>query len=167
MNYHAQLIVTNESKPDNPDVVCLSNTFSLLEFEDKALLENREYENIFGRAFRQDGYKPQRRGIVRIASEGRVIYRMFRSGNTLGVKGGRVALTAGSLLILGINVARTESSSVSITAASPLFGKFLFYWNHPTHSVRLTYKLAIWGILVAVVLAVPTYVGLFQKLLNM
>ena len=92
---------------------------------------------------------------------------MFQGGNTSHVTSNQIALTVNSLMMLGIDTSKAAGRTVMVTPATPYLGKFMFYWNHPIHMVRLTFKLGIWGLIVAAIVSVPGYLPLFQRLLHL
>lgn len=134
------------------EFIIVDNEEKLKEYQDKVLLENSMYEKLFGKPFVEFGFAPWKRKIVKIEFKGRKIYRMFVGGNAKGVKDKELGLTLGSVYLLFLNDADwKDSEKIKPDKGS----KFLFYWNHPKHNVRVAFKLGF----ISVVLGIIGFIG--------
>jgi len=121
------------------------STFDLKEknfpyefFEDKICLENTTYEEIFGKKFSEQSYKPYKRGIVKVSflqtnGSKEIIRALFYSGNSFGILKDEVGIFP-PLLYSVTNF----NCTIKVSKGS----KFLFIWNHPNHMVRLGFRYA-------------------------
>lgn len=104
-------------------------------FIDKIFLCNKQYEIFFGETFIEEQYRPWKRGVIKITNpiKNVSIHRMFMGANRLGIDGNHFFVPKPSQYMLAIEgkVQQFELKKGS---------KFLFYWQHPSHSVRASFK---------------------------
>ena len=122
-----------------------------------------EYIKLFGRTF-GEGHdsKPWKRGIVRVCGEKKIqntetgrseasrkiiILLRFRGYSQEGATNDRAylhPLTAGRFGVT--SGSGSEGHDLWLESATPYWGRFLFYWNHPTDTVRAAFKLGVLGV---------------------
>jgi len=116
-------------------------------FQDKVLLENTNFKNIFGNKLKSKlGFTNSKRlRIVKITiwmdKVNKSIYREFFGANSLGVKQNEVYLNFESLSELGYN-SKVGIYKIVLTKGS----KFNFFWFHPQLNTRVTYKFAVYSL---------------------
>ena len=156
-----RLINANNEKI-NPDFLyTIPEWETLRDYDERVILYSKNYKTIFGKEFKEDNYKSSKRGIVKITCGKESIYRFFSakpiSADTMG-------LNQQSLLELGIKEGRVP---VTLTNANTLVGKFLFYYHHPFHEVRvpikLTYFFGALSIILGLLSIVLALIPLFSK----
>ena len=125
-------------------------------------LHPSEYKKLFGKTF-GDGHdsKPWKRGIVRVCGEKKVknpgtkgdeAYRKialllrFRGYNPSESTNESAYLHPLTASRLGVTSdSGGEGHDLWLESAPPYWGRFLFYWNHPTDTVRAAFKLGVLG----------------------
>lgn len=102
---------------------------------DKVLLSNSQYKIFFGKTFNEEKYRPWKRGIIKIANtvSNVSILRMYMGASKLGIDDSHFFVPKLSQNMLAINKAEQK---YSLKKGS----KFWFYWQHPSHSVRASFK---------------------------
>lgn len=106
-------------------------------YDDKICLENSNYVRIFNKKFVEKSNKPQKRGIVKIKfiqsgnSSNVVLYRLFLSGNSLGIGKNEIGLPP-----LTSHFVTNFTGDIKLTRGS----RFFFIWQHPNHLVRIGFK---------------------------
>ena len=126
-------------------------------------LHSGEYKKLFGRTF-GEGHesKPWKRGIVRVCGEKKikntekegseasrkiVILLRFRGYNQGGATNDRAYLHPLTAARFGVTSdPGSEDHDLWLESATPYWGRFLFYWNHPTDTVRAAFKLGVLGV---------------------
>lgn len=124
-------------------------TFSvddLTGLEDVVIMNSKDYEAIYGVKKKEQDENAQRLAVVKLTcvKDGgkRTIWRQFiaMSGMTQEYLG----LNVRSRYMLGIE---DNSEVVEVSKGC----KFMFYWNHPVHATRISTRLGVWSIGLAVV----------------
>ena len=133
----------------------------IIFFDDKIMLENSMYKEIFGREYKSNDYSPSKRGIVKIKvkCEKPCIYRMFYSGNSHKLNKKEIALSMLSLQQLGIDLNNKNNDLIKIILSKG--SKHKFYWRHPQHYVRVAYKLALLSLalgLISIITSVISFI---------
>lgn len=121
-----------------------------IESNDKVSLHSSYYNKIFGKKFHSDGYLPWKRGIVKIIFGTRIINRMFWGEN---IKGDEIGLSNQSKILLELT---NETDEYEFTLCKG--SKFFFYWQHPLHYVRVSFKLGMLSVILGVIGVVLTIV---------
>lgn len=103
---------------------------------DKVFLSNIQYKKFFGITFIEEKYRPWKRGIIKIMNrdENVSIQRMYMGASHLGISEGQFFVPRFSQNMLAI---KRKSEQVFILKKG---SKFLFYWQHPSHNVRASFK---------------------------
>ena len=126
--------------------------------DDKVVLENRMYLEIFGHT-RVDNPKarPWQKRVVRIRVTDGVgvtnIWRRFYSGNSVGLKANTIGLDLRSCIELGIPTSGENPLTLEL-AAEPLsdfVGSVPFYWYHPVDATRVSFRLGLVGALAGII----------------
>jgi hypothetical protein len=125
-------------------------------------LHGGAYKKLFGKGFER-GHKsqPHKRGIVNVSVEQdgkqRAVYLLFRGANALSITTTEALIHPRTLSRLGIDA--TEQAHVTVSAAKPVVGRFLHYWQHPDNATRVAFKVGCVGVF----LSLLTLVDLFMK----
>ncbi len=129
--------LTTVLKPDKDE-----NNLLIETFDERVYLFNGMYEDIFGIKFQEQNQLPSKRGVVKLNITGteRKIYRLFSGGNR--VNKDEIGLSRTSMQILGIDDNQKYDFILSKGC------KFQFMWNHPNHSTRIAFRLAIWAVFI-------------------
>ncbi|MBN2864150.1 MAG: hypothetical protein JXN62_13365 [Bacteroidales bacterium] len=125
-------------------------------FDDKVQLENDHYQSIFGKTYKESGYFPWKRGIVKINYSGKVIRRLFYSGNSNNINKNSLGLSILSLQIL--DVQPNTNCEIELSKGN----RFLFMWQHPNHLARIGFKYTvILGFLSLTLAVLPHIIKIF------
>lgn len=129
--------IINKSNSETADSIISENP------NESVFLNNVEFKNLAGKTFSNLDNNPKKRIIVKIKNSKNniVIYRVFRSGNTLGISNHEMGLEKYNVYILGVR----ELMEVELEISKG--SKILFFWNHPNDTIRATYKLTIIALL--------------------
>ena len=140
-------------------------------YADRVLLHNTLYERLFDRKLGDKGKsRPWKRGVVMICYRSRMesddlrnstsstILRLFTGHGWFGLKASQIVLSYKSRRELGVEPGDSISLS-DVTGFKPgIPGWFSgqsrrlrFYWNHPTDSSRVSFKLGLVGIFLGMV----------------
>lgn len=147
-----QIVSFNSGKShstNDSNFIVLNEYDDLDSFHDKVVLYSSWYHKIFKIYFSECGNTPWKRGIVKIKSGSdpkkmRTIYRMFQGSNLKGVEKNIIGLTGTSMNILD-NPKEVLENNLSKGS------KFCFYWQHPQHYVRVSFKLGVVSVLLTIV----------------
>ena len=116
-------------------------------------MEGRSYSDIFGNRFVDENKKRKRiRRIVCIKHisgnrETRKIYRVWRSGNSLGVCINQILLDSQSAYYLIGNKNFGDYIDLHISPSN----RFMFYWNHFDSATRISFKFGFVSFVLSVV----------------
>ena len=139
-------------------------------------LHSGEYKKLFGRNF-GEGHdsRPWKRGIVRVCGEkkikntetGRseasrkiVILLRFRGYNQGGATNEKAYLHSLTAARFGVTSdLGSEDHDLWLESATPYWGRFLFYGNHPTDTVRAAFKLGVLGVGMGAFSIILTFAG--------
>ena len=151
-------IVTNKIKSSELNIN-LREWEDIIFFDDKIMLENSWYKEIFGRKYKSDNYYPSKRGIVKIKvkCEKPCIFRMFYSGNSHTLNNEEIALTTLSLQQLGIDLNNKNKDFIKIILSKG--SKHKFYYCHPQHYVRVAYKLALLSLVLGLISIITSFIS--------
>jgi hypothetical protein len=114
------------------------------------------YEDLFGQTFRDQGYQPANRGIVRMSlrdhPNASVVYRRVKAMN--GLDADEAIVTWQTLRqIIGSGKETEIGYDVDLVPVSTPIGTHFLFWNHPDDIARVSYKLCLSGILLGLVTA--------------
>lgn len=126
-------------------------------------MENHSYSCLFGCFFSKEKDRHRRiRRIVCIShrtedGDVRKIYRVWRSGNSLGVRSNQILLDKQSAYYLIGNNSFGDFINLEISPSN----RFMFYWNHFDSATRISYKLGFPALILSIfsiILAIMTLV---------
>jgi hypothetical protein len=124
---------------------------------DKVILQSGLYAKLFGGSLAsQSRGRPWKRGVltIRITNDNssRCIRRVYGGSGSLSITQQQIGLDGAACSELGVDWGKEYT--LELSGASSLFGRlsdrFLHYWNHPSDSVRASFKLGVLGLLYAV-----------------
>ena len=122
------------------------------EESDKVYLENTWFEKVLNRTYGSLSYLPWKRPVVKIQvkinGKKRSIVRLITSGNTRGITASDIGFLPQDLSILSLTAA--TPASITITKAS----KLKFFWQHPSHTVRVPFKITLFLGILSIVLGI-------------
>jgi hypothetical protein len=124
---------------------------------DKVILQSGVYVKLFGGSLASQALgRPWKRGVVTIrisnGSSSRCIRRVYGGSGSLSLSQQQIGLDGAACSELGVDWGKEYTLELS-GASSPFgrfFDRFLHYWNHPSDSVRASFKLGALGLLYAV-----------------
>ena len=116
-----------------------------LQCEDRILLENNKYKEIFGKYLGDSKHKSSKRGVVKITMGKQSLYRLLQSGNSHGIKNDVCGLHKYDYFGLGLG---KTNNFVEITAGN----RFWFYWYHPHDPTRLSFRLPLFSIIISIII---------------
>ena len=119
------------------------------ELQDKVLLNNNQYEKFFNITYKAEKYRPWKRKIIKITNpvENSSIHRMFFGASNLEINGNQFFVPRPSQYMIAANKAGQ-------TFKLKKGNKFLFYWQHPFHNVRVSFKATLILGLISIILGV-------------
>lgn len=137
-----------------PNNECYLND-SIPENIDTVILAGCDFEAIFKTTKAKSPMWTKRLPIVKISFKGKSIHRRFYGNNDLGKKGKDrkhvgeyAALNYSSLYeLVGENPDEIKGKTVQISKGRRL----PYYWNHPFHATRISFRLGLISIIIAVV----------------
>jgi hypothetical protein len=113
------------------------------EVDGDVFLTSTAYKDIFGKTRKSSSVSNKRLSVVKISVNGRSIHRAYRSVPADNFTKNYVALTSKSIGMLVNN--GIEPTEVDLAPGC----RFLFYWNHPDLAIRLSMKLGMLSIALA------------------
>lgn len=126
------------------------------DYEDSVYMSPESYAEIIGKCRAKAGRFKRRLTVIRIFSPKthRSIYRKFVTNPMFrGLNKTNLALHPSSIRELGDNK-EIVNSSVIVSQGS----FFLFFWRHPFHATRISMKLGVFSILLAIISIILTIV---------
>jgi hypothetical protein len=125
---------------------------SCCEEQDKVFLENIWFNDILGKPFKEFHYLPWKRPVIKITAAGngkkRSIIRIVESGNSKGIKGDDLGLFRRDMSLLAVTIGTPVTCTVSKAS------KLAFFRKHPSHSVRIPFKVSLFLGSISVILGV-------------
>ena len=113
------------------------------DYDDVAFLNNRIYSKIFGEKRAESSDEQKLLSVVKITYGGKSIHRAYRCSPKLRTD--EVALSANSQRLLFGKI--DNAGEVTITKGS----KFIYFWNHPFHATRISMRLGVYSVALAIV----------------
>lgn len=125
--------------------------------EEQIGLHSSNYEKLFGSRMKATRFVPSQRGIVKLESicacgNRLVLYRRYRGVN-IYANTASVAPTSYQAL-RSMHEHQSSSLAIEISAAPKYIGQFLFYWFHPDDAARVSFRIGVLGILLALLSAI-------------
>lgn len=105
--------------------------------DDKVFLVNNHYENFFGKAFKEFGSLPWKRGILKIKHGSNIVRLMFHSGNSIKINESIMGLPLMAMQVLNVQ------DGVDYDFELSKGNRFLFMWKHPDHLTRIGFKYTV------------------------
>lgn len=125
-------------------------SFSYIEDnQDVAWFKNDQYCELFGVKRSQD-QKNKLLAIVRLDFCGRKIRRRYKCENLLGLNSDRIGLTSESVRILFDDIQNPSSDQILVTKGN-LWDIVMYYWNHPFHATRISFRIGLPSLLLGIV----------------
>ena len=126
------------------------SSFSYIEeHQDVAWFNNGQYFKIFG-IKRSLDQKIKLLAFLRLEYKGRTIRRRYMSDNSVGLQDNRVGLTSESIRILFDDLKDVSKEEIKISKGN-MWDMILFYWNHPFHATRISFKVGLPALLISVI----------------
>ena len=113
------------------------------DYDDVAFLNNRTYSEIFGEKRANSSKEKKLLSVVKITCDGKSIHRAYRCSANMTKN--TVALTQNSQRLLFGSLTNTDD--VTILKGS----KFIYFWNHPFHATRISMRLGVYSVALAIV----------------
>lgn len=134
----------------------ISKNYSPEFFQDKILINNNNYKDIFGEKAKGITENKKRR-IVQISFEGgkNKIYRQVVGCSNLGINKNEVYITLQSENELDNP---NNSNDIIMTDGNKYLYELLFLWYHPTLNVRLVFKVGVILGLISIIIGVISIV---------
>ncbi len=112
--------------------------------QDVAWFNNKQYVELFGKKRSRDNAN-KLLAIVRLAYKNRVIRRRYKCDQSLCLSDKQVGLTSESVRILFDDM---DASKETITVSKGnIWDVFMYYWSHPFHATRISFKVGILSII--------------------
>lgn len=134
---------------NTPNTKFVSSFSYIEEHQDVAWFNNRQYTKIFG-IKRSLDQKNKLLAILRLEYKGRTIRRRYMSDNSVGLQDNRVGLTSESIRILFDDLEDVSKEKIKISKGN-MWDMILFYWNHPFHATRISFKVGLPALLISVI----------------
>ena len=122
---------------------------------DKVVIHASVYKEIFGHTYKQCDNKPWKRGIVKIKRpwERQVIYRLFLGCPSInGFKKSNIYFPKHSKYMLPKVV--LPDKSICNEYLIDKGNRFLFYWQHPSHTIRGPFKVSFFLGIISIILGI-------------
>jgi hypothetical protein len=126
---------------------------------DEIGMNSQMYRSLFGRTFGDgEGGRPWKKGILCVSTQPKFLERKrlvrlrFRGMNFTGLNTQSCCLPIDAMQQLGLQPSEAEqgeTQQVRVRPSIPVFGHTCFYWNHPSHSARVAFKLGLVAMFIA------------------
>jgi hypothetical protein len=136
---------------------------------DEIGMNSQMYRNLFGRTFGDgDGGRPWRKGILCVSTQPkfperkRLVRLRFRGVNFTGLDTQSCCLPIEAIQQLGLKPSEApqgKTQQVRVRPSIPVLGHTCFYWNHPSHSARVAFKLGLVAMFIALLPIVQVLLG--------
>lgn len=129
---HCRYVTESSYIEDNQDVVWFNN---------------KQYVEIFKNK-RSSDHNNKLLAIIRLKYKDRVIRRRYRYDQTLHLTNEQVGLTSESVRILFDDL--NASEDLVTVSKGNIWDSLMFYWNHPFHATRISFKVGVASVIVGV-----------------
>ena len=159
MNYKVKCLnYSSVEKAADDKNIYFRELCSLQGFNDVALFCSSAYRDIFGRARKNDCKRRKLISLVKITFEGNVIFRQYRYDQSIkGINSGYVGLTPESIRLLTEDNKRVLGKEASVNV-SKSNNYHMFYWNHPFHATRISYRIGLFALFLSILSIIITIV---------
>ena len=120
-------------------------------WSDKVILNGDLFKDLYGTTRNKASDSEKLLSVIKITSkDGKSIHRAFFGKKGIsGFNKKDIALTANSIRLLSSDGRPEHIDEVWVSKGN----KFCYYWNHPYHATRISMKLGIYSICIAIVLS--------------
>ena len=126
---------------------------------DAAVLYCHNYKAIFGKTRAEVKANKKRLSVLMIQLDRKKIYRRYFSDNNIsGIDAKTVGLTPASIRELSSG-RNNEVVGMSVKVRKAC--SFCYYWNHPFHATRISYRLGLPSLIIGVFALVLSVLSLF------
>lgn len=129
---HCRYVTESSYIEDNQDVVWFNNTQYVEIFKNKRSLDHNN----------------KLLAIIRLKYKDRVIRRRYRYDHTLHLTNEQLGLTSESVRILFDDL--NASEELVTVSKGNIWDSLMFYWNHPFHATRISFKVGVASVIVGV-----------------
>lgn len=146
--------------PQNTQSCRYVTSFSYVEeHQDVAWFNSKQYSEIFKKKRSGD---PQNKllAVARLRYKDRILRRRYLCDQTLSLADNQVGLTSESIRILFDGKTNPSQELITISKGN-IWDVFMYYWNHPFHATRISFKLGVISLIVGVI---PFVVSLISGL---
>lgn len=124
--------------------------FSYIEGnEDVVWFSNKQYFEIFKKK-RSTDYKNKLLAIVRLEYQDRRIRRRYKYNPILRLNNNQLGLTSESVRILFDDMPDISNEIIKVSMGN-IWDTIMFYWNHPFHATRISFKIGIISLIIGVI----------------
>ena len=155
MRYKVKTIVSSNVESTD-DVLQLQPGELPRDYDDVAFLNNRIYSKILGEKRAESSDEQKLLSVVKITYGGKSIHRAYRCSPKL--RKDEVALSANSQRLLFGKI--DNAGEVTITKGS----KFIYFWNHPFHATRISMRLGVYSIILAILSTILAIISIIAIL---
>lgn len=149
---------TSQSQQHTRNCRFVSSLSYIEDHQDIAWFNNRQYAEIF-KIKRSLDHPNKLIAVVRLRYKSRIIRRRYMCDQTLSLSDDRVGLTSESIRILFDD--KTDPSQKFITISKGnIWDVFMYYWNHPFHATRISFKVGFISILVGILSLVISVISI-------
>ena len=151
-NFHP--IIVQYSAKGLPDTLgCrFVSSFTYMESnQDVAWFNSHQYkdEGLFG-IKRSLDKKNKLLAIVKLEYKGRKIRRRYMTDQSLGLSDHQVGLTSESVRILFDDMSNVSKEKIIVSKGN-LWDTIMFYWNHPFHATRISFKVGLPSLVISLI----------------
>lgn len=127
--------------------------------DDIVFVPTSKFKDIIGSTKRDLCNSKKRHSIVKITNGSKSIHRTLRAISTKDFSGNKIAMTSNSLYLLSEQgVSPDKINEVTIDNGC----KFCYYWFHPFHATRISYKLGLLGLMIGIASSILGILSLFK-----
>ena len=135
-------------------------SFSYIEdHQDVVWFNSKQYAEIFKKKRSVDPHN-KLLAVTRLKYKDRILRRRYLCDQTLCLADNQVGLTSESIRILFDGKTNPSQELITISKGN-IWDVFMYYWNHPFHATRISFKLGVISLIVGVI---PFVVSLISGL---
>jgi hypothetical protein len=142
----------------NNNLLEVDGIASSMEMNQYVLMQSKCYEGIFGEKKKYSSDNMKRLSVVKITHNGKSIHRAFKALPATGLTENHVGLTPASIELLTDSY---NNSSMDVELSKGC--KWKYYWYHPGSATRISFKLGMWSIGLAIISIILSFVLHFCK----
>lgn len=130
------------------DCLRLINISTPKELDEYVLLHSSIYEKIFDIKKKDTSRSNKQLSIVKVCFNGKCVHRAYLYVPATNFNGNCVALTPNSINELSCEKELVPSGEVVVSKGC----RWMFYWYHPNAAVRMSFRIGLLGIFIAILL---------------